>query len=189
MTSTTREVLFRVQERLKYGANKNYSSRSSWGVKPVVGTACEDNLTAWSGDDASGVNQRITPCKRTTVEQISCPNRRTYAKYGSSSLTKMDRNNIVTNPLHQQGTLEVVWIVKQNRSVIHRPISTIINISHPCNRPWRPIGLWEVEAPTFSRQSAHGWWWGCQPYAPAALYPQEDSWYSFLLEAESIPGL
>jgi hypothetical protein len=28
----------------------------------------------------------------------------------------------------------------------------------------------------------------CQPYAPAALYPQEDSWYSFLLEAESTPG-
>jgi hypothetical protein len=26
------------------------------------------------------------------------------------------------------------------------------------------------------------WRWG---YAPAALYPQEDSWYSFLLEAES----
>jgi hypothetical protein len=23
---------------------------------------------------------------------------------------------------------------------------------------------------------------------PAAVYPQEDSWYSFLLEAESIPG-
>jgi hypothetical protein len=23
---------------------------------------------------------------------------------------------------------------------------------------------------------------------PAALYPQEDSWYSFLLEAESVPG-
>jgi hypothetical protein len=23
---------------------------------------------------------------------------------------------------------------------------------------------------------------------PTALYPQEDSWYSFLLEAESIPG-
>jgi hypothetical protein len=23
---------------------------------------------------------------------------------------------------------------------------------------------------------------------PAALYPQEDSWYSFLLEAESAPG-
>jgi hypothetical protein len=27
-----------------------------------------------------------------------------------------------------------------------------------------------------------------QPYAPAALYPQEYSWYSFLLEAESTPG-
>jgi hypothetical protein len=27
------------------------------------------------------------------------------------------------------------------------------------------------------------------PYALAALYPQEDSWYSFLLEAESTSGL
>jgi hypothetical protein len=27
-----------------------------------------------------------------------------------------------------------------------------------------------------------------QPFAPAALHPQEDSWYSFLLEAESTPG-
>jgi hypothetical protein len=25
-------------------------------------------------------------------------------------------------------------------------------------------------------------------YVPAALYPQEDSWYSFLLETESTPG-
>jgi hypothetical protein len=39
-----------------------------------------------------------------------------------------------------------------------------------CTRPWRPIGLWDVEAPTFSRQSAHRWRWGCQPYAPPALY-------------------
>jgi hypothetical protein len=31
--------------------------------------------------------------------------------------------------------------------------------------------LWDIEAPTFSRQSAHRWRWGCQPYAPAALYP------------------
>jgi hypothetical protein len=59
---------------------------------------------------------------------------------------------------------------------------------YPWNKPWKPIELWEVEAPTFSRQSAHRWRWGCQPYAPAALYPQKDSWYSFLLEAESIPG-
>jgi hypothetical protein len=28
----------------------------------------------------------------------------------------------------------------------------------------------------------------CQPYAPAAFYSQKDSWYSFLLEAESTPG-
>jgi hypothetical protein len=40
-----------------------------------------------------------------------------------------------------------------------------------------------------SRQSAHRWQWGSQPHAPAALYPQEDSWYSFLLEAERLEGL
>jgi hypothetical protein len=45
--------------------------------------------------------------------------------------------------------------------------------SYPRNRPWRPTGLWDVEAPTFSRQSVHRWRWGCHPYAPAALYAQE----------------
>jgi hypothetical protein len=25
-----------------------------------------------------------------------------------------------------------------------------IKQSYPCNRPWRPIGLWDIEAPTFS---------------------------------------
>jgi hypothetical protein len=33
--------------------------------------------------------------------------------------------------------------------------------------------LWDVEAHIFSRQPAHRWRWGCQPYAPAAHYPQE----------------
>jgi hypothetical protein len=42
--------------------------------------------------------------------------------------------------------------------------------------------------PAFSRQSAYRWRWVCQPYAPAAVILQEDSWYSFLLEAESISG-
>jgi hypothetical protein len=47
--------------------------------------------------------------------------------------------------------------------------------------------LWQ-QAPTFSRHSAHRRQWSCQPYTPAALYSQEDSWYSSLLEAESNPG-
>jgi hypothetical protein len=67
-------------------------------------------------------------------------------------------------------------------------IKTEENKSYPCNRPWRPIRLLDVEAPTFSRKLAHRWQWDCQPQAPAALYTQEDSWYSFLLEAESTPG-
>jgi hypothetical protein len=28
--------------------------------------------------------------------------------------------------------------------------------------------VWDVEAPTFSEQSAHGWQWGCEPYTPAS---------------------
>jgi hypothetical protein len=51
----------------------------------------------------------------------------------------------------------------------------------------------EVKAPTLVRQTANRWRQGCQPYAPAALYPQvsfifKDSLYSFLLEADSTPG-
>jgi hypothetical protein len=38
-----------------------------------------------------------------------------------------------------------------------------------CKRTWRPIGLWHLEAPIFSRESAHKWRWGCQPYAPVAF--------------------
>jgi hypothetical protein len=33
-----------------------------------------------------------------------------------------------------------------------------------------PYGLWDVEVPTFSTQSAQRWRWGCQPYVPATFY-------------------
>jgi hypothetical protein len=42
--------------------------------------------------------------------------------------------------------------------------------SFPRSMPWKPIGLWDVEDRTLSRQSAPRWRWGCRPYAPAALY-------------------
>jgi hypothetical protein len=44
--------------------------------------------------------------------------------------------------------------------------------SHSCNRPWRNIGLWNVEASTIFRCLR-----SCQLYSPAALYPQKNSWY------------
>jgi hypothetical protein len=44
---------------------------------------------------------------------------------------------------------EYVWKVKPKLSLY---------------RPWRPLRLREVEAPTFSKQSAHRWRWGSQPY-------------------------
>jgi hypothetical protein len=57
-------------------------------------------------------------------------------------------------------------------------------LSYPHNRPWRPIGFWDVKAPAFSRQSAHRWREVVSlMHRLATLYPQEDSWYSFQLEA------
>jgi hypothetical protein len=44
--------------------------------------------------------------------------------------------------------------------------------------------LREVETPTFSDIRFID---GCKVVNPAAFYPQENSWYSFLLEAESTP--
>jgi hypothetical protein len=61
-------------------------------------------------------------------------------------------------------------------------------VSYPCNRPWRPIGLWEVEALTFSRQSTHRWRKVVSLTRRPPFIPQEDSWYSLLLETESTPG-
>jgi hypothetical protein len=52
----------------------------------------------------------------------------------------------------------------------HIYIILVVKVKLSCNRPWRPIGLWDVEAPIFCRQSAHRWRWGCQSYAPAAIY-------------------
>jgi hypothetical protein len=76
-------------------------------------------------------------------------------------------------------TVHGIWCVKVYLNILK-------NIKYyPCNRPGGPIGFWDVETPTLSRQSVHRWRWNCQAYAPAALYPQTVSWYSFLLEAES----
>jgi len=51
----------------------------------------------------------------------------------------------------------------------------------------RPRGFQEVKVPRF-HDNGTGWWEGCQPYGPAAFTLNKCSWYSFLLEAESIPG-
>jgi hypothetical protein len=63
--------------------------------------------------------------------------------------------------------------------------------SCPCKRPWRPIGLSDAEASTFSLDNrlTNGPKLSAlrsgRPLPPAT---QEDSWCSFLLETESTPG-
>jgi hypothetical protein len=89
--------------------------------------------------------------------------------------------------------LHIIFIFRFGFSIRFRIKVSKSKWRYPCYRPWRPIGLREVKATTCLRQTASRWLQGCQPYAPAALYPQvslffKDSWYSFLLEAESTRG-
>jgi hypothetical protein len=67
--------------------------------------------------------------------------------------------------------------------------SHIFSKSYPCNRPWRPIWLWDVEAPIFCLDSrlTDGSEVVSLTRRPP-FTPQEDSWYSLLSEAESTPG-
>jgi hypothetical protein len=61
---------------------------------------------------------------------------------------------------------------------------------HPCNRPWRPITIWDVEAPHLDNGLIYGGKFAsltCRPpFKPPP--PPESSWYSILLETESTPG-
>jgi hypothetical protein len=52
--------------------------------------------------------------------------------------------------------------------------SSAVLHSSPTNRQWRPIGFWQVEDLTFSKQYSHRWRWSCRSYAPAAFYPSKD---------------
>jgi hypothetical protein len=62
------------------------------------------------------------------------------------------------------------WHMDQRQLWLH----TVGDVS-PCNRPWRPIVRRRGSHIFYT--VAHRWRWGCQRYAPAVLYPQEDSWY------------
>jgi hypothetical protein len=62
-----------------------------------------------------------------------------------------------------------------------------VKVNHPITDLDSPRGFQEVKVPRF-RDNGTGWWYVCQPYAPAAFAHRKYSWYSFLLEAESNPG-
>ena len=49
-----------------------------------------------------------------------------------------------------------------------------------------PKGFQEVKVLRFHDNGA-AWWYGCQPYAPAAFTPRKYTWCSILLEAKSTP--
>jgi hypothetical protein len=62
------------------------------------------------------------------------------------------------------------------------------SISYPCNRPWSPQGCETLRLPHFldNQLTDIGEAVSLKSWPP--LTPQEHSWYSFLLEAESTPG-
>jgi hypothetical protein len=98
-----------------------------------------------------------------------------------------DLNVIISHQLDLWDKLFILQTASHILDILQRWIA--VRKTTPCSKPCRPIGLWDAKDPTLSRQSAHRWRWGCQPYAPAALYSPETLfcfWYSFLLEAGRI---
>jgi hypothetical protein len=63
-----------------------------------------------------------------------------------------------------------------------------IRRSYPCNKPWMPRGLWDIEATTFFRQSAKNDGKVVSITRRPPFTPQEYPWYSFLIEAKSTLG-
>jgi hypothetical protein len=63
----------------------------------------------------------------------------------------------------------------------------MVNVKLSLLKPWRLLGLQEVDAATFSDIRLID---GGKVISPIASHflPQEDSWYSFLFEAELTPG-
>jgi hypothetical protein len=54
------------------------------------------------------------------------------------------------------------------------------NICNVLPAPGGPQGCEMLRLSHFYRHLVNRCLWGCQPYVPATLYPQEYSWYSFL---------
>jgi hypothetical protein len=89
----------------------------------------------------------------------------------------LDKTKFSTNIYETIIDWDYIYSPLQNHNIRRWQIIRIGNnlsnqnkVIYSCDRPWRPIGLWDVEVPIFFRQSAHRWRWGCQPYEPTALY-------------------
>jgi hypothetical protein len=100
------------------------------------------------------------------LEMIEAKTFRTFIRI--YSVFKNERLSInIKLPLHK--ALKLNCGRKSESRTVTRVLHTLSTIA--VNRPWESISVWDVEAPTFSRQSAHRWRRDCQPYATAALYP------------------
>jgi hypothetical protein len=66
----------------------------------------------------------------------------------------------------------------QIRGFVTRSLRLIAWV-YPYNRPLEAHRFVRRRGSQSSRQSAHRWRWGCQPYAPAALYPP--GWFLVLI--------
>jgi hypothetical protein len=56
-----------------------------------------------------------------------------------------------------QAHAALIWVATSGIVMAVNVDATMRIASQASNRPWRPIGMWDVEAPTSSRQSAHIW--------------------------------
>jgi hypothetical protein len=94
-----------------------------------------------------------------------------HSRFKATSIRRYDFSYIYIIQHVFQATVAVAaaWMQHLTKCCTSKSIN-VPDWKHEGNRPWKPIGSWDVEA--------HRWRWSCQPYAPTPFTP----WYSFLLE-------
>jgi hypothetical protein len=108
----------------------------------------EDLIRKDEEDDNIMVSIRVAHFEKTGVESTYSDYVLTFNRSASQSL----RCSFTTKQLL---TLKYTYVFNAqifNLVLIIKPLE-----SYPRNRPWRPIGLRDVEDSTLSRQSAHRW--------------------------------
>jgi hypothetical protein len=57
------------------------------------------------------------------------------------------------HPVLKHASVYVPPLMSETKFHVHTNNRNMYSKSYPCNRPWRPMGLWDVQDPTLSRQS------------------------------------
>jgi hypothetical protein len=117
-------------------------------------------------------------CKDTKTRMLKCCNPKTGIRSTGNAVkvttpTMTSRTNQWRGSRKERSFRATGTCASQRRRCFKRGTAALGNKSYPCIRPWRPLRLWDVQAPTFSTKSVNRWQSGCRLHAPATLHCPE----------------